>query len=347
MSTSDPFSRPRAVTSVAVARAAGVSQATVSRVLNDKPVSQHSRRRVLAAMKQLDYHPDPIARSMVTRRTGVIGVVVSDVTNLFNPEMLETVNAHLSAAKLGMLLINAGGLVADHDLAGLLLNTRVDGAILTTALHESPSIHQLVAQRFPIVFAYRAGDPAYDCVVSDNRTGGELAARHLLDLGHRRLGMVRGQPGASTAIERADGFEAALAAAGAPLAARLTVSTNAVEDRYERAYLGMRALLTAPDRPTAVFCHNDWTAFAVLNAARAEGVDVPGALSVIGFDDVRMAAWESFGLTTIRQLTAETAREAVELLLSRIHDPTRAPRRVTMPCELVVRRTTAPPPADS
>jgi LacI family transcriptional regulator len=329
-------------TSQDVARAAGVSQATVSRVLNDGSVSDATRRRVLRAVGELGYTPNVLARGLVTRSTSLVGVVVSDITNVFYPELLEALAARLSLVRLKMLFINAASL-DNAAAAQLLIEQNVDAAIFTATLQSSRAVLDLATHRFPVVLVNRELDAPVDHVVSDNVRGAALVAEHILGHGHRRIAVVAGHPEASTATQRTSGFLDALKVA--PDIPAPTV----VEGRfdYQQAYQGARHILASRPRPTAVFCHNDLMAFAVLNAARVEGVRVPENLSVVGFDDVRMASWEAFGLTTVRQPIQDMATTAVDLVHSRLSDPDHAPRKVVYPCELIVRNTSGPAPVSS
>jgi LacI family transcriptional regulator len=304
--------------------------------MNGGHVSAPTRARVLDAITELRYTPNTLARGLVTKSTSLVGVVVSDITNVFYPELLEAMAARLSKAKQRTLLINAAGL-DDASAARLLVEQHVDAAIFTAALIRSRTVLDLVTQRFPVVLVNRELEAPVDRVVSDNVRGAGLAAEHLLGLGHRRICVLAGHPDASTTITRTRGFLDVVKEAGVP-------SPQVLQARfdYDRAFEGASRVLAGRRRPTAFFCENDHMAFAALNAAQAAGVKVPDELSVVGFDDVRPAAWEVMSLTTVRQPTQDMATTAVDLLMSRLAEPEHAPRNVVYPCELVVRSTTAP-----
>lgn len=319
-----------------MARAAGVSQATVSRVLNDGHVAAATRARVLEAIEAIGYTPNALARGLVTSSSGLVGVVVSDVANVFYPEVLETIAAQFSAVGLRMLLINAVDLDA-ADAVRMLTEQKVDAAVFTAALPGSRAVFDLAKQQFPVVLINRDLDAPVDRVISDNRQGAKAAARHLLDLGHRQMGVLTGLPDASTTIDRLGGFQDVLDTV--PDIPPPVVIEGQFD--YATAYHAVRRLLAVGPRPTALFCHNDYMAFAALNAARAAGVRVPEDLSVIGFDNVRLAAWEAFSLTTVNQAIDDITATAVSLLQSRLVDPDLEPRKVTYPCELIIRSTTA------
>lgn len=328
-------------TSNDVARVAGVSQATVSRVLaGSAVVSEETRRRVLAAVDEVGYSPNLLARAMKTRRTQTVGVVVAQLSNPFYPEVLQALGAALESRSQRMVLWNteaAGEAAALEAIsAGL-----VDGLIFTNGTSDSPALQEAVAARAPIALVNRSvPELPGDQVTSENAKGAVLVAEHLLDLGHRRIGFLGGPPQPSTVSERREGFEAALRERGTPLDPELC---RFAPLSYEHGRSATRELLTLPVPPTALFCVNDVTAFGALDAAREAGVPVPSALSIVGYDDVGMAAWEAFRLTTVRQPIDEMARRAVELLLERIEQPGLAPRHERFAAEFIARATTTAP----
>jgi LacI family transcriptional regulator len=324
----------RAVTSVDVARAVGMSQATVSRALNGGTVSEATRERVLAVANELGYRMNHVARGLVTRRTGLIGVVVSNILNPFYPEFIEAVAGALEVSGARMLLQNAGGPGAEEVALEVLLGQRVDGILITAATDESRGVRDLAASGFPVVLAHRTLDLAVDTVESDNLAGAAAAADLLHRRGHRRVGMLAGDPGTSTARQRGAGFTRR--AAGLGLEVRAADAGFATGPALDAA----AALLRAADRPTAVFCHNDTIALAVLNVARELGLRVPEDIAVIGFDDTAAAGWPIVSLTTVRQPIPRMATRAVELLTERIAAPDLAPRHEVLPVELVERSST-------
>lgn len=331
------------VTSWDIAREASVSQSTVSRVLNgDRRVGAETRRRVEEVIARLGYTPNAVARGLVTRRTNLVGIVVSDITNPFYPEFLAAIDKRLSERGFKMIVSNADGR-SDEVNGRMLLEHRVDGIIFTSAVLDSPSVRDLVREGFPLVLTNRYVD-GVDCdtVTGDNASGARAAALHLQELGHERIAVVSGVEGSSTSRDRFEAFRDALAEVGVELEPE---AIRRGDYRYEKAYRETQALLALDRRPTAIFCVNDLMAFAALNAARGAGVSVPGELSVIGFDDTTLSSWETFELTTIRQPLAEMARTSVELLAQRIETPGGAPQHVSFPCLLVRRATTARPRA--
>lgn len=334
----------RGVTSIDVAKAAGVSQTTVSRVLNGHPsVSEKMHEQVQDAIARLGYRPNLSARSLVTSRTQTVGVVLGDPTNSYYAELLQTISEELGRAGYRTLVLS-DRLGSVEDLATTLWETDVDGVIVTTTLLSPEDESKLVSLDVPAVTMGPHALPGADSIAPDNLEGGRLAAAHLLDLGHERIGVLAGPLDAASIRDRHAGFVAELDERGI----RLDDSLVDVGDLdYDRGHAAATRMLRREDAPTALFCHNDLLAFAALNAASSLGVSVPGTVSVVGFDDVRMAAWESFRLTTVRQPIQDMAAGAVETLLARLRTPDREVSRTTLPCTLVERATTDVAPASS
>ncbi|MGW7049206.1 LacI family DNA-binding transcriptional regulator [Streptomyces avermitilis] len=324
------------VTSVQIAREAGVAQSTVSRVLNGGSVAPETRRRVLEAVAKYDFQPSQAARSLVGSRSGLIGVVIRDLTNPFYPVMVKAMERVLHEQGLRLSLVT-DVMTAEEGLA-LLRREGVDGVVFTSAVRDEPLAHRMLGHGIPLVLCHRTlEDFPADQVEADNDTAGRLAAEHLLSLGHRRIAMVCGLTGASTAQQRGRGFrERARAGEG------VTVTEIDGAYDYATAYDAVRTLLAGAEPPTALFCHNDVMAYAALNAAAAAGVAVPRELSVVGCDDVPLSAWERIDLTTVRQPLERIAQVGVELLLDRLENPDVPLRHEVLPVEFVGRSTTAP-----
>jgi len=332
------------VTSHDVAAAAGVSQATVSRAMrDDERVTPELRERVRAAAEQLGYVPNGLARNLSRQRTDTVGVVVADVANPFYMYLLEGIHSELTVAGYRVLLL-IDRLDALSELAAFsgLLDHSLDGVILTTAAIDSGAPAAFEAQGMPVVLTVRSVPGANaDTVVADNRSGGRLAARHLLDLGHRRIGLLLGPDSAWTSIEREAGFCAALAEAGIELDEELRLAGTY---SHESGYANALELLSLPEPPTAVFCANDVVALGALEAADRRGVRVPEELSIIGFDDIPVAGWSRIQLTTVRQPIPDMGRLAARRLVERIaeRDSTPVPARLDVfPTDLIRRKTTA------
>jgi LacI family transcriptional regulator len=327
------------VTSRDIAREAGVSQPTVSRALRGDPrVAPATAALVQITAARLGYVPDAAAQTLITRRTGTVAVVVADITNPFYPELVEALHDELGRATYRTVLLNER-----TDARGVEMLMRagaVDGAIVATATLDERTRALLTDERAPIVQIVREVDGVdRDAVVSDNRGGAVLAAELLVRLGHQRVGLVSGPLDTSTARERDAGFEAALHRLGLRLHPELR---RRGEYAHHAGHQGCLELLDASEPPTAIFCGNDVIALGALDAARRRGVAVPGELSIMGFDDISLAGWESFRLTTVRQPLAEMAHAAVRALVRRIEGDDGPPRRTVFPTELIQRATTGP-----
>lgn len=329
--------KSRGVTSIDVAKAAGVSQTTVSRIVNGREgVSDDIRAKVEAAIEKLGYRPNLSARSLVTSRTHTIGVVLGDPRNSYYAELLHTISGELNRAGYRTLILS-GRADTTEDLARTLWETNVDGVILTTTLLPPDDEGRIVSLGVPSVTMGPGAAPASDSISPDNFEGGRIAARHLLGLGHRRIGVISGPLGAASVNDRHRGFLLELEAADVAFDESLL---EVADLDYTRAFDATTRLLRLGEPPTALFCHNDLVAFGALNAAKALGVAVPGDVSILGFDDVAMSSWQAFDLTTVRQPILDMAHGAVELLLSRLATPEQDAAHVLMPCSLVERSTT-------
>jgi LacI family transcriptional regulator len=331
---------PRPVTSHDVAREAGVSQPTVSRALRGDPrLSEETRRRVLAAADALQYVPSQRGRSLATRSSGQVGIVVTDLGNPFYLQVLDELHRALRAGGLRMLVLtpDPDGSTAVEQL----VDGALDGAILTTTLLHSPLPRALSERGFPYVLLNREVDGVQgDACVVDNLSGGRLAAGELLALGHTRIAAIFGPSDTSTGRDREAGFRAGLTAAGIDLPPERWRRT---EFDWAAGHAAALELLEA--EPTALFCANDVLALGALNALHGRGIRIPDDVTLIGFDDVALAGWEVFQLTTVSQDIPRMVSTATELLLSRLAaagDPP-PPRRVVIAPSLVRRRTHAPP----
>ncbi|MFG2320231.1 MULTISPECIES: LacI family DNA-binding transcriptional regulator [Streptomyces] len=328
-----------AITSHDVARLAGVSQPTVSRALRDDPrVSPATREKVKRAAQALNYVPSEAGRTLSTRATRRVGVIVTDMTNPFYPHVVAPLHDELQRLGYRMMLLTerSDEAVAEEKL----LDQSLDGVVLATATTDSRLPALLERRGMPYVFLNRdTGRPGDFASVVDNEGGGRLVARELVRLGHRRIAGIFGAANTTTGRDRELGFRLALADGGIGLPDDRVVR-GAFE--YETGYAALPALLEAAEPPTAVFCGNDVVAIGVLNAALAAGVKVPDDLTVIGFDDLPMASWEVFRLTTVRHDLGELACQAARLLARRIAGEVDAEgERLVLPTEFVPRATHA------
>lgn len=325
-----------------VARHAGVSQATVSRVMRgDSKVTPQTRELVLRAAEELGYAPDTAAQALISRRTGSVAVVVPDLANPLYPQLITAAQDELHAAGYRMFLLNARFGDVDEHVRRLRGRT-VDGVLLASSIIDSPTVAEFIRRGLPTALVIRGVEGvAVDTFIADDAAGCALAAAHLTALGHRRIGMISGPANTTSGRDRMRLFRAALEPAGIglpdPLVAHSPYSFEA------GAEVALR-LLGRPDPPTALFCASDVLAFGAVHAVRRQGRRVPADVSIVGFDDVTMAGWEMIGLTTIRQPIERMAREAVRALLGRISGTDVTPGlRHVFAVELIERGTTGPP----
>jgi DNA-binding LacI/PurR family transcriptional regulator len=326
---------PAKVTALDVARLAGVSQSAVSRVFTPgASASESTAAKVRAAAAKLGYRPDPLARAMITGRTRLIGLVVAYLENQFYPVALEHLSRVLQAKGYRILIFmadNSSGKVS--QVIQEFLDYQVDGIITASVAMTSELTARCHAAGIPVVMFNRGQDDSgLSEVTSDNVEGGRRAARHLIETGHRRIAHVMGWQGSSTGRDRARGFDEALREAGLQ-------PVGMIDGMYSRdeAIRATRTLMTATSRPDAIFVGNDHMAFAVLDCLRFEfGLSVPGDVSVIGFDDVPMASWPAYGLTTIRQPVGPMVDATVDILLNHIDGET-SPSRIRIAGPLIER----------
>jgi DNA-binding LacI/PurR family transcriptional regulator len=303
-------------------------------------VSEAKRRAVLAAAAALDYRPNAMARSLVRRRTNVVGVMLSDLHNTFFADVLDGL-AGRAAERGYKALVNTGNRAAAGEAEAIetLLELRTDGLILAAPLLESARI--VDATRFvPVVLVARTiTSPKVDSVTNDDAAGAALAVEHLIELGHRRIAHIDGGPGAGAQARRR-GFARTMRSHGLAGEAR-TVRGEYTEEGGAR---GVEALLASGPRPTAIVAANDLCAIGALDALTRRGLRVPQDISLVGYDNTALAGLRHIDLTTIDQPRHAMGRTAADLLLERLERRRTTPRRVVMAPTLVVRGTTAPPP---
>ncbi|GAB3039004.1 LacI family DNA-binding transcriptional regulator [Parafrigoribacterium mesophilum] len=323
-----------------VARAAGVSVPTVSKVVNGRyGVAPATSKRVLEVVAALGYETSLVASSLRRRRTNVIGVLVAEFES-FSVELLKGIST--AASGTGYELLAYSGLVAGGSRTGWerrslsrLAGTLIDGAIVITPTVLMPTTSIPVVAIDP-----HTGPGGPSTIDSDNVGGARTAMRHLIGLGHRRIAHIRGRSDLASAELREAGYRESLAEAG------IAFDPTLVRDGGYQAALtagAARELLTRLDRPTAVFAANDMSALGVLTVAGELGLSVPHDLSVIGFDDIPEAASSTPPLTTMAQPLHDLGAQALEMLVELL-DGHEVPGHVQLPAKLVVRASTAPAP---
>ena len=322
-----------------VARAAGVSVATVSKVVNGRyGVSSATMAKVTGVIDELGYVASLGARSLRSHRTNVVGVLVAEFEP-FSTELLKGVSDAIGETGYELLAFSGGhgGGETGWERRSLsrLGGTLVDGAIIVTpTVVDAPGTIPVVA------VDPHTGQCALPTVDVDNAAGAVLATEHLLALGHRRIGYLGGRPDLESARLRESGFRQAMAAAGVPVDEDLM---DVGGYRAETATAPARALLERPDRPTAIFAANDISALATICVADSLGLRVPEDLSVVGFDNVPESALSEPPLTTVAQPLHEMGSIALRMLVALIDGPGDQPADVHLPTEMVVRSSTAPP----
>ena len=324
------------VTSQDVARHAGVSQSAVSRVFTKgASVSPEMAKRVRAAAETLGYRPNALARGLITGRSRIIGLVVAYLDNPFYPDAIEKLSHALQGEGYHLLIFTTGKHGIDTDrVIGELIDYQVDG-IITASINLSNALARTCADAGIPVVLFNRGIPGSGLseVTSANMAGGRKVAEFLIAGGHRRIAHIAGFEGASTTRDRLAGFEGALIAAGQSLHAL-------GHGKYDRADAAeaARAMMELPEPPDAIFVANDHMALAVMDVLRFDlGLSVPGDVSIVGYDDVPMAAWPAYDLTTMRQPTRRMVGATVEELMALLETPARATRRIEIDGPLVVR----------
>ena len=331
-----------------VARLAGVGVGTASRVINNSPqVSSGTRASVLAAMAQLDFTPSPVARRLALGKTLAIAAIVPFFTRPSPVERLRGIESLVVGSGYDLNVYNVETPERrDFLLQDLLRPERADGILILSMSPRDADVDRLASSTVPIVLidANCPALPMLNRVVGDDRAGGFAATQHLIDLGHRRIGIITDPLedafNFTSNRDRYAGYLAALAEAGLPFTAKYHAYGQ--HGRAEARRLAA-AMLAAFERPTAIFAVSDTQALGVLEAARDLQLAVPGDLSVVGFDDIEIA--EYLGLTTIRQQLFESGRRGMELLLGRLKGLPHDPVCEVLPSEVIVRGTTAPPRA--
>lgn len=326
-----------------VARLARVVPSTVSYVVNNgpRPVSAEARERVLKAISELGYHPSEVARSLRTQRTQTIGLVIPDITNPYYGEMTQAIEEVSFQHGYTVILAHSSHR-PERELrySQVLRAKQVDGAIFLPVTSDLEPIHSLARAGIEMVILERVV-PGYACIVSDEHYGGVLATRHLLALGHRRIGCIVLGGDSTSSVARVEGYRAALAEAGIPLEDDCVVAS---ENGYAAGDMAARHFLNMPNRPTAVVAHNDLIAIGAMKAFIESGLNVPGDVSVIGFDDIAAASYVQPPLTTIASPKREMGRAAIEMLLGLLKAREYVlPGTMKLPVELVVRGSSGPP----
>ena len=326
-----------------VARRAGVSAATVSYVLNGtRYVSEELRERVLRAVRELDYEPNAAARTLRSNRSYTIGLILPDLRNPFFTETVRGIEAVAQSRGYYVILANTDEDPArEATLLRILRAKHVDGLILAPAGGAHQGLEQLLQAQFPLVFLDRdVPGLTASAVMLDNVAAAQAAVRHLIDLGHRRVGMIAGRTPISSTLERETGYRRAFSQAGMAVDEHLVVSGGST---IEGGAAAAATLLERPAPPSALFVANNLMTIGALMAIDARGLTVPRDLALVGFDDFPWADVFRPRLTTVAQPLYELGHAAAELLLQQVASPGAQPRRVLLSGTLVVRDSSGAP----
>jgi LacI family transcriptional regulator len=336
-----PAARAR-VTRNDVAELAKVAPSTVSYVVNNgpRPVSLKAKERVLKAIVKLGYHPSDVARSLRTSKSLTIGLVIPDIMNPFYGEMAKTVEEVSFQHGYTVILAHSGH-SPEQELryARVLFSKQVDGVVFLPVTPDLEPVHFLQRAGIHVVVLERIV-PGYACIVADEHRAGYLAARHLLDLGHRSIGCIVLAGDSTGSVARADGYRAALREAGITPDRRWVLDSDY---GYTAGAVAASRYLKLAKRPTAVVAHNDLIAIGAMKAFAEAGLQVPADISVVGCDDIAAASYVQPSLTTIAYPKRQMGKAAVEMLMGQLNGNGDAPGTLILGVELVVRGSTGPP----
>lgn len=335
-------SKKSAITIMDVAEHSGVSYSTVSRVANGYQfVKAATREKVQASMDELGYVANLKARSLAGGRSNMIGLLVFDLENSYFTEVVRGIDAEVSTLDYDMMISTTHQRV-DREKAYIsqLASGIVDGLIVMLPQNIDAWLEPLLQRNFPFVLIdHESGFGQGHIIRTANRRGAIEATNHLLDLGHRRIGLIAGTPSVQSGRERIEGFQQALAERGLAADDELIVQGDFDE---QTGYECANKLLNMKARPTAIFALNDAMALGVYRAAEELGLSIPQDLSIVGFDDIPEANYIRPQLTTVRQPQREIGQTATRLLVEIIEKPKAELETITLQTELIVRKSTGP-----
>jgi LacI family transcriptional regulator len=337
--------KPSRVTREDVAARAGVSTAVVSYVLNNgpRPVAPETRARVEAAIEELGYYPNELARGLRMQQTCTVGLIIPNLNNPAYAQIATSLKSVCLEHGYLVLLCNTGrDQMLEKRFVQMLRAKQVDGVVIIPSHDPQEAVGLLAEAHIPSV-VLEHDLPGSHCIVVDDLVGGRLATQHLLDLGHRRIGFIRYTAFTTISGLRLDGYRQSLAAAGIEVDPALLIECD---DSYAAGCEAMDRLLTVADPPTAVFTHNDVLALGAMHAVQRRGLAIPDDISIVGYDDTASSAYFNPPLTTVRLPTDEIGREAAIMILDlaqRERDLLPPQRTTTLPVQLIVRGSTASP----
>lgn len=334
-----------------VAATIGVAPMTVSRVINGNGyVSEETREKVLEAVKKMNYRRNGLARNLKRQRTDTVGLVIGDISNPFSTELANAVRESLSVRGYNLFLcISEHSAKEDISAFESFVDHNIDGIIVATRSNEEGNerLTEIADSGVPVVVVGRDFQhEVVDSISADNFNGGFEATQHLIDLGHKRIGFIGAGFENRSRLKRLQGYLSALAKHKIQVDERLITgrrgsssdtpgySTEAI------GYEGMKRLLSLPNRPTAVFARNDFTALGAISAVKEAGLSIPQDIAIVGFDDTPLARHTTPSLTTVRQPMKLQGQIAAEMLLRRISGDASTTEQRTLDCELIIREST-------
>ncbi|MDX6748888.1 LacI family DNA-binding transcriptional regulator [Geminicoccaceae bacterium 1502E] len=331
------------MTSIDVARRAGVSASAVSRAFTEGAyISKELKARVMAAARELAYEPNPLARGLITRRSGMVALLMDELSNPFYPEALQAFGSELHRRGKRVMLFTPAPGEPLEDVLPQALRYSVDGIVVASAHVTSALAEAARSAPTPVVLFNRMLEHGgLSAVTCDNHAAADLVARLLAGAGHRRPAFIAGLETASTSIQRERGFAAGLQKAGLGAPRRVGGGYT-----YQGGYAAALELCRGGETPDAIFAANDIMALGVVDALRRElGLNVPDDVSVVGFDDIPAASWPSYDLTTMRQPLRAMVSETVQLLEDQLESAYPKATTVTLPGRLIRRGSARLPPA--
>ncbi len=319
-----------------VAKIAGVSQSTVSRVFAGKiNVSEKKRKKILAAAEQLDYKPNAHARSLITKKTKMIGMVMRNIHNPFYSAVLEIFHDRLSALGYHLIFINSENDEIQEEEINQLLEYQVKGVIITDALLSSSASQKFKRYGIAVVLFNRyIKDLDSSAVYCDNYMAAKQIATYLVESGHKTFAFISGPSNTSTTIDRLKGFKEVLDERNIK-----KLTTYSGEYTYESGYKAAQELIAQNTDLDCIFCGNDIIALGAMDGLRVGGISIPEEVSVVGFDNIRMAGWPSFALTTWEQPVEEMIDCAVDLITNEMNDDKAVQQVIMKKGRLVIRNS--------
>lgn len=327
-----------------VAKEAGVSIATVSKVINKTGrISDKTKSKVEQVMEELHYQPSVVASALTGKQTYTIGMIIPDLANPFFADVARSVEDRASQLGYSMIICST-----DNDIdkeatyISLLHQKSVDGIIVASGVRTDKTLRQFIRQKIPVALISR-DLPALvvDAVLLDDFIGGYQATMHLLSLGHKKIVMISDDANYQSTKERVRGFKQAMEEAGLPFDENVIPACSYTIDGAKQAVA--RLLDSSTDPPTAIFAYNDLLAIGAIQAARERHLSIPDDLSIVGFDDTILAKIVDPPLTTIRQPIQEMGRQIIDLLVEEIKQEKKGKRKVVILPELVIRKSTGKP----